>query len=929
AMAFAAQLGAQVEELIEAIFPNIHESQRRRVVSLREECLKTLRHHSFTRTNQFLVEDELNGLQEKFVVNGRDGLAAALETRRDNLESLSTKWTPDILHLLLELSDQPLQQSHLTDLDLLRRPDLDTGPTWKWEDIANEDGWAHDRALWKNIDFGAGSSEDESYEEEQSGTGGSSDSEDTSISDATPQLKIPQDPNLTGPNSINLDDVKESQSWRLESPHTDEGALATKIPITEAQVVREILFMLQGHRTSLFDENCAPVLAYQLSDVSWETYRALITAVAETGRPLQPLRGFIENRQDVPLLQTFQDCIREALRAFDREMAGMQARYADPKLDVIVSVMAVMEEAQLHMASLRSLGAIVQRLRDERYPHAFRYLELLFEATCSSQLQGDLSAYTTLGSTFLKCFQVYLRPIRLWMEEGELLPGDKIFFISESKVKLPLNQIWQNQFKLRQTLDGRLHAPRFLQFAVARIYTTGKSIVVLKHLGMSDLAASDQQSRQPPSLEFSDVCPPGSELAPFSELFANVFDAWIKSKHHATSSVLQKALFESCGLRSTLSAFQHLYLMKDGAASDYFTSAVFVKMDKRQSTWDDRFTLTELAQEAFSGLLDVHRVSASFDKPDAARSDMTEGRFPIRETLPRLKLRYRMAWPVQLVIKGDCLEKYQGIFTILLQLRRSIHALNMNRLLLDGKAEEGMLRAESSAYYRLRTKLLWFCNTLLTYLTTLVFTPNIEALKEALSSAEDVDGMIHRHAAFVATVIQESCLGPRLDPIRECMLDVLDLAGELEDSRNLATIREANESHEIMRLSTMSSPHRAPTLSPADFRKSQLRGLYVSPKEKEEDHDEAEAEGDIDDQGYLRVSNMASLPGRGTNRARETTPQARETYPATLRRISADFDRHLRFIAGGLRGVARASSESAAGNWDILAEMLEAGISSM
>ncbi|EHA55350.1 hypothetical protein MGG_12309 [Pyricularia oryzae 70-15] len=928
-MAFAALLGAQVEELIEAICPDAYESQRRRVVSLREECLKKLRHHTFTRTNQFLVEEELNGLQEKFVVNGRDGLAAALETRRDNLEPLSTKWTPDILHLLLELSDQPLQQSHLADLHLLRRSDLDAGPTLKWEDIANEDGWVHDRALWRNVDFGAGSSEDESYEE-HAVTSGSSDSEDTSISDTTPQLKIPQDLSSTGPSSINLDDVKESQSWRLESPCPGDEGRRSKIPITEAQVVREILFMLQGHKTSLFDEKCAPVLAYQLSEVSWETYRALITAVAEIGRPLQPLRGFVESRQDVPLLQTFQDCIREALGAFDREIAGMQARYADPKMDVMVSVMAVMEEAQIHLASLRSLGAIVQRLRDERYPHAFRYLELLFEATCASQLQGDLTAYKTLGSTFLKCFQVYLRPIRLWMEEGELLPGDKIFFISESKVKLPLNQIWQNQFKLRQTLDGRLHAPRFLQFAVARIYTTGKSIVVLKHLGMNDLAASHQQSRQPPSLEFADVCPPGSELAPFSELFANVFDAWIKSKHHATSSVLQKALFESCGLRSTLGALQHLYLMKDGAASDYFTSAVFDKMDKRQSGWDDRFMLTELAQEAFSGLLDVHRVSASFDKSAGARSEMTEGRIPIRENLPRLKLRYRMAWPVQLVIKGDCLERYQGIFTILLQLRRSIHALNMNRLLLDGRTEECMLRAESNAYYRLRTRLLWFCNTVMTYLTTLVFTPNIEALKETLSSAEDVDGMIHRHAAFVATVIQESCLGPRLDPIRECMLDVLDLAVELEDSRNLAAIMEATESHEIMRLSTMSSPHRAHTLSPADFRKSQLRGLYVSPKEKEEDHDEVDVErGDLDDQDDHRASNMAPLSGRGTGRARETAPQRRDTYPATLRRISADFDRHLRFIAGGLRGVARASSESAAGKWDILAEMLEAGISSM
>jgi gamma-tubulin complex component 5 len=34
----------------------------------------------------------------------------------------------------------------------------------------------------------------------------------------------------------------------------------------------------------------------------------------------------------------------------------------------------------------------------------------------------------------------------------------------------------------------------------------------------------------------------------------------------------------------------------------------------------------------------------------------------------------------------------------------------------------------------------------------------------------------------------------------------------------------------------------------------------------------------------------------------------------------------VRFVAGGLRGVARASREEAAAKWDLLAEMLEVGI---
>ncbi len=35
--------------------------------------------------------------------------------------------------------------------------------------------------------------------------------------------------------------------------------------------------------------------------------------------------------------------------------------------------------------------------------------------------------YALLGSIFFRCFQVYLRPIRLWMEEGSIVPQDEAF----------------------------------------------------------------------------------------------------------------------------------------------------------------------------------------------------------------------------------------------------------------------------------------------------------------------------------------------------------------------------------------------------------------------------------------------------------------------------------------------------------------------
>src|SRR5207247_685054 len=129
---------------------------------------------------------------------------------------------------------------------------------------------------------------------------------------------------------------------------------------------------------------------------------------------------------------------------------------------------------------------------------------------------------------------------------------------------------------------------------------------------------------------------------------------------------------------------------------------------------------------------------------------------------------------------------------------------------------------EHALYYSLRSKLLWFCDSFDAYLTSLVLAPGVTKMRADLRKAADVDAMIAVHSRFLKEMIDEACLGSRLDPIRECILDLPDM--------------------------------------------------------------------DI------------------------------------LRGIQADFGRHLRFIAGGLRGVARASSDTAAGKWEMLAERLEMGV---
>jgi gamma-tubulin complex component 5 len=90
----------------------------------------------------------LEGLEEKFRVYNEDPLADALKGRLDTLSGLEAKWAPEILHLLLELSDKPVSKSRLEDLDLLKEPESDQGLCLKWEDLIADDPSLQDQKLW-------------------------------------------------------------------------------------------------------------------------------------------------------------------------------------------------------------------------------------------------------------------------------------------------------------------------------------------------------------------------------------------------------------------------------------------------------------------------------------------------------------------------------------------------------------------------------------------------------------------------------------------------------------------------------------------------------------------------------------------------------------------------------------------------------------
>ncbi|KAI1188805.1 Spc98 family-domain-containing protein [Nemania serpens] len=873
-MAFPAELGSLTDELVEAITSTTTQTGPARYDVLKETSLWKLRQHSFLRTNQFEVYSALDGYEERFRVLNRDGIADAFRDRLDALAECSNKWTPDVLHLLLKLADQPVQKSRLDDLESLNKPEENLEQSLKWSDIAKEDGWNQDGELWQNVDF-TGYSSDDDY---ASQSDISSRSEDASLSSIEARYrKQPTDYLERLPGHSELDQIRKSQSWRRMKPAEQVATGVERIAIGEIQAIREILFIFSGLGNGLSDCQRNSSLDVHLSHASGQIFRSVLASANEAGQKLSVLRQYVKQQQEIPLLQVFQAAIETRLGSFDSVIASMQGHYASIDQDFVVSIMRVLNDLDSHLRPLRFLAGTIEKLEQSKNAEPFHYLELLFDSAQALQMEGDEDVYHFTSQLFFECFAVYLQPIRRWMQSGEIIDSDKTFFVVRSPADIPRSRVWVDQFQLKRTSQGLLFAPRFLQPAASKIFTTGKSVVVLRLLGKN--CPTQEETLEPATqIDMNSV----SDFAPFSEVFKTVFDRWMQYRHHAASETLKETLFRTYNLWSDLDVIQHIYLMSDGSRSDQFAKAIFRNIDMLNVHWHDRFNLTEIAREAFDGLTESHRLNVSTSRSSAA-SNIKDVRRSVREGLPSICITYRLPWPSRIVLTDQSLDHYQSVFTFLLQLRRASTVLTRHRIVSDRLAN---MTTDQEIFYGLRSKLLWFCNTLHSYLSTLVLGPLVDNFLEEMRQVEDIDQMLASHSNFAKQMLVEACLGGKVDPIRQAILDIFNLAIRLRDARQMESTSAAE------------NPERSVISLPVEDESN--RSIKAN-----EDGDEM-------------------LPGKQD----EIMPiqDSEVAYGQVLGEIRSDLDRHLKFICGGLRGVARASSSKAAGKWDILAEMLEVGI---
>jgi gamma-tubulin complex component 5 len=767
-MSFSGTIANLTDPLITAITGISPTKSPSKYRKLQETVRAILKDYQAPTTDKSAVKIQLRGLEEKFRVLNNDELADALESRLTELSKHSTTWTPEILSLLVQLSVNPVASSKVEDLDTLKSPP--SPPALTWEQILDDDPLENEGGLWDDVDFAAGSSDEDEYSSldlapSPKGTLSSTDSDDQSADGVNVTLKEQADILL-------LHKISKAQFWKADGGH--EGELDEKIILTETQAVREALFMLLGLPTVIFQEDHQGDIVtskrFYIQDVTEDGLGTILMSLASLGQEISILRRWVALPQSIPLVQSFQAALSTKLLLLDASFSEAEDRLINPDGSSAMTLLCLHEMVHKATRPLLPVVPILSTEFSQINTRPFEVLESLYNLACSSESMLDWDAYRFATDLFFPCFQTYLKPIKQWMESGDINEDDKVTFVRRNVAKVPPASLWQDQYVLLTDEAGRIQVPHFLESTAQRIFNIGKTAGFMRSL---DLDKSEHDSK------LADGCIPqfqaliereqASGLSPFSEVFGHAVEIWVTGIHQRSSSRLREVMRNRCSLWTTLDALEYVYLSRDGSLTSQVALAISDRIDRSSATWADQYVLTDLFRRLY-GQIDCVKPELLRVQPDHSCNTDEPGRRRSMALLDELSCTYQVPWAVANVVKPDSLRIYQRIAILLLQLTRAKH-LVAQKLPQYSRLDVNLTKS----IYSLRQRQLWFLDNMHSHIATVISSASSQ-MKAAMKAAEDLDDMITIHEAYITALGKSLFLSENLDSTHQAILALLDMA---------------------------------------------------------------------------------------------------------------------------------------------------------
>ncbi|KAK6369810.1 hypothetical protein LTS17_009260 [Exophiala oligosperma] len=883
-MASTTTMNNWIEQLAVSLIPSSADPADQR--KHKETFARRIKHHGHARTNQFAVAETLTGLEEKFQVLNLDDLAQALYTRRQELEKYQHRWIPDALDLLLHLSDNPARYSRVENLPEFQSQSEKAGPL-RWADVEVDDPIDHQDDIWMVPEYS-----DFSSDEDEAVISSNSTSPETVFERHKGEFDREHlfDHGDAADDDSARSKLENSQFWRDQSQ---------VVAITERQAIRETLFMFIGLKTSIFkvsDRGIRVDPKYQIAHLGSETSRAVLSDAGLIGSEIAWIRRWLSAGQDSNVMQLLRSRIRDILESFDCTICQMQdnilhERSSNGVLSLLQALQAIKQRAIPLIDILRVLP---------RFAHndPVSALNALHEQIELASASGAGLALRTLTPLFLSALKLYSVPVDTWLLTGRI-EDTSTFFINKTSKPRNATTLWHDWFALS---DDDKHMPVFLRPFVSHIFAAGKTAAFLQHLQQKSLDNGSGSLGFRGAVTETAYLQEHSAIPLLSATLEAVFNKHLTSLLATSTAALKDVLESACGLNKLLDAFDYLYLGKDGVILDRIETRLFDQIDRCVEMWNDRFLVADLVAEAYQATpcVDADNISVT---SSYTSSRSIESRRRSVKILSSLTLSYHLPWPVANIISPASITAYQRVALTLSQIRRARFILERRAYFYVQNVPLGTDPGDQPFARAVYMALAHYVNVLYAHLTMCAVGPMTRDMRARLTTGTSVDDMIAAHAAYVRD-LELACLSaPRVRPLRDAMLAVLDLCIRFADVVSAPTSTSSSASGRRGSVDFEASSFISARSHRRRRRLGARRGVESAGEDDEDDVDEE------DDSGMGE--------GYSTFILDEASSVRKE-----IQRIKDVFERHVTFLLAGLRGVAR-SAGGVGDGLELLADSLE------
>ncbi|EXJ70122.1 uncharacterized protein A1O5_07195 [Cladophialophora psammophila CBS 110553] len=874
-MASTTTINTWMEELVLSFLPPSTPTDLRK---LKDNFIRTVKHHNYGRTNQFAVAERLTGLEEKFQVYNLGDVAAELFSRRAELkrDHDDKKWLPDILDFLLHLSHDPVHFSRIENLEKLH-PRTETPLPLKWEEVEGDDPIDRQDEIWRLPKYS-----DSSSEEDDAVPSSTSTSPATVKHDLEKEIDVERV--FEAPAAQESTKLDAAQFWNRPGPF---------VTVTETQAVREVLFMLTGLPTSIFistNDGIRPNARYCLGHLGSTTSRSLLEEVAQLGSDIDFVRQWLRTPQDSAVMQFIQSAISSILTSFESTISKEHTAILHQSSPTgVISLLQTLQRVDRASRPLKAVTIIASQFIQSDHIAALNtiYSHLDTAHSCSNSVEVE-----TFLPIFLSSLALYSKPIDVWLLTGRIEPTEPFFVFENDRKTRVASTLWHDWFTLTPATDNTI--PIFLKKFCERILTIGKTAAFLHHLGRATSNSCNHDlGLAAAAAETAHLI--ASSPLPFSATFEMVLDRHLTALLDISTSALRHVLETSCGLTRFLDALDYLYLAKDGVLLDGIESKMFDQIDRCVEMWNDRFLLSDLLSEAFQNTECVDVDAITVHAAYTSSRSMENRRRSVR-ILGAVSISYHLSWPIANIILPASIISYQRVALILNQIRRA-------RALLESRAyfyvQHVPLPFDHPNDHRLARLIFWqlshFANILYSHLTGCTVQAFTTTMRERLhsSSTRSVDDMIAIHTQYI-TGMEHACLSSkRIKPLRDALIAILDLCIRFTDLvTSPSTVPEVRPGSG----DADGGDFEASSFISARSQRRHRRGGGGGGRGRQQQDDVYSSSEDDDEAG------MGEGEGYSTFVLEEDASLTQEMI-----KVRDTFRRHVQFLVAGLRAVARSS----------------------